>query len=87
VGVHQVEEATWLSPMVVVPKKNGKLKMVNFRKLSKTTKKTPYPLPFSIELLNTITWYETYSLLNGYSRYHQVSIAPKDRYKTTFIID
>ncbi len=38
-----VEEATWLSPIVVVPKKNGKLKKyINFEKLNATTKKDPY---------------------------------------------
>jgi hypothetical protein len=25
--------------------------------------------------------------LNEYSRYHKISIAPKDRYETTFVID
>jgi hypothetical protein len=45
-----VEEATWLSSIVVVPKKNGKLKIyVDFRKLNATTKKDPYPLPFTNE--------------------------------------
>jgi hypothetical protein len=56
---------------VVVPKKNGNLKIcVDFGKLNKITKKYPYHLPFSNEVLNTITGYEAYSLLNGYSRYH-----------------
>jgi hypothetical protein len=37
---------------VIVPKKIGKLKIcVDFRKLNKTTKKNPYPLPFSDEPL------------------------------------
>ncbi len=35
-----VEEATWLSPIVVVPKKNGKLKIyIDFKKLNIATKK------------------------------------------------
>ncbi len=39
-----VEEATWLSPIVKVPKKNGKLKIcIGFKKLNATTKKDPYP--------------------------------------------
>jgi hypothetical protein len=43
-----VEKATWLSPIVIVPKKNGKLKIyIDFRKLNATTKKDPYPLPFT----------------------------------------
>jgi hypothetical protein len=38
--IQLVEEATWLSPTVVVPKKNGKLKIcVDFKKLNNVTKK------------------------------------------------
>jgi hypothetical protein len=69
-------------------KKNGKLRVcVDSRKLNKATKKNPYPLPFFYEVLNTITGYEAYSFLDGYSGYHQIYIALEDRYKTTFIID
>jgi hypothetical protein len=50
-----VGEATWLSPIVVVPKKNGKLKIyIDFLKLNTTTKKDPYPLPFTYEVLNIV---------------------------------
>ncbi len=60
--IQSVEEATWLSPIVVVPKKNGKLGIcVDFRKLTTTTKKDPYPLLFTYEVLNTIVGYEAYS--------------------------
>jgi len=84
----QIVKATWLSPIVVVLKKNGKLKFcVDFRKLNKATKKNPYPLPFSNEVFNTIARYEAYSILDGYSRYHQISIALEDTFKITFVID
>ncbi len=66
--IQLVEEATWLSPIVVVPKKNGKLKIcVDFKKSNKATKKNPYLLPFSNEILNTIVGYEAYAFLDGYS--------------------
>ncbi len=55
------------------------------KKLNKATKKNPYPLPFFNEVLNTITWYEAYSFLDGYLRDHQIFIALEDRYKTTFV--
>jgi len=61
--------------------------LCGFKKLNKATKKDPYPLPFSNEVLNTVTRYETYSFLDRYSGYHQISIAFEDRYKTTFVID
>ncbi len=86
--IEYVEKTTWLSPIVVVPKKNGKLRIcINFKKLNAATKKDPYPLPFKDELLNTIARYEAYSFLDGYSRYHQISIALEDKYKTTFVTD
>ncbi len=84
--IQSVEEATWLSPIVVVPKKNGKLKIcIDFRKLNGTTNKDPYPLPFIDEVLNAVARYEVYSFLNGYSTYHQISIALEDKYKITFV--
>jgi hypothetical protein len=42
-------------------------------------------LPFFDEVLNIVVGYELYSLLDGYSRRHQIFIAPKDGYKTTFV--
>jgi len=71
-----------------VLKKNGKLNIcVDFRKLNKATKKDPYPLPFFDEVLNIVARYEAYLFLDGYLGHHQISIAPKDRYKTTFVKD
>jgi hypothetical protein len=41
--------------------------LYRFQKLYVTTKKDPYPLPFTYEVLNTIVGYEAYSFLDGYS--------------------
>ncbi len=84
--IQSVEEATWLSPIVVVPKQNGKLRIcINFKKLNVATKKDPYPLPFTNEVMNTLIGYEAYSFLNGYSRYHQISIALNDTLPSSLI--
>ncbi len=57
-----------MSPTIIVPKKNGKLKIyIDFRKLNEITKKDPYPLPFIDEMLNTIVGYEAYFFLDGYA--------------------
>ncbi len=83
-----VEETTWLSPIVRVPKKNGKLRMcIDFKKLNATTKKDPYPLPFMDEVLNIVVGNEAYSFLEGYSGYHQISIAREHKYNIAFVID
>jgi len=77
-----------LSPIVVVTQKNGKLRIyIDFRKLNASTKKDPYPLFFIDEVLNIVIGYKAYSFLDGYLGYHQISIALKDKYKMTFVID
>lgn len=56
-----VEGTTWLSPIVVVLKNNGKLKTyVDFKKFNTTTMKDPYSLPFTGEIVKFCT------LLNGF---------------------
>jgi hypothetical protein len=77
-----------LSPIVVVFKKNGKLRIcIDFKELNATTNKDPNPLPFINEMLNIVAGYETYSLLDGYLGYHQISMDLEDIYKITFVID
>jgi len=45
--IQPVNEATWLSPIMVVPRKKRKLRIcVDFKKLNKATKKNPYPFHF-----------------------------------------
>ncbi len=69
--IQPIKEATWLSPIMVAPKKNGKLRIcVNFKKLNKAIKKNPYPLPFSNEVLNIVTRYEAYSLFQIPSNFY-----------------
>ncbi len=84
--IQSLKETTWLSPIVIVPKKNGNLKIcIDFKKLNVATKKDPFPLPFIDEVMNTIMGYESYSFLDGYLGYHQILIAPKDKYKIAFV--
>jgi hypothetical protein len=42
--------------------------------------------PF-IKELDKVASHEVYSFLDGFSSYHQIMIAPKNKYKTTFIIN
>ncbi len=83
-----VEEVIWLSSIMVVPKKNRRLGIcLHFKKLNVVTKKDPYSLPFTNEVINTIVGDEVYTFMNEFSRYHQISIALEDQHKTTFVID
>ncbi len=59
--IKRVEEAIWLSPKVIVPKKDGKFRIcVNFRKFNVVTKKDPYQLPFTKEVINIVAGHEVY---------------------------
>jgi len=65
--IKPIKEATWLSPIVIVPKKNGKLKIyIDFRKLNATTNKDLYLLPFMDEVINTIMCMEFITFWIGF---------------------
>ena len=45
--IYPISDNKWVSPLVVVPKKNGKWKIcVDYRELNKATLKDYFPLPF-----------------------------------------
>jgi len=45
--IYPISESEWVSPLLLVPNKNGKWRIyVNYRELSKATKKDHFPLPF-----------------------------------------
>jgi hypothetical protein len=42
--IYPIETTQWLSPLVIIPKKNGKLQIcVDYCKLNVQTKKDPFP--------------------------------------------
>lgn len=74
-----------VSPLVVVPKKNGKWRIcVDYRELNKATQKNHSPLPFIDQVLETLAGNKLFSFLDGFSGYNQIQIAPKDQDKTNF---
>jgi hypothetical protein len=73
---------------MVIPPKNGKLKIyVDLRNFNATTKKEPYLLPFTNDVINTIVGHEIYTFMDGFLGYHHILIAPKDLHKIAFVID
>ncbi|MCO5551883.1 hypothetical protein L7F22_005389 [Adiantum nelumboides] len=86
--IAEVESSDWLFSIVVVSKKNGKLRIcVDFRKLNEQTIKDPFPLLFTDTMLDQVAGHEMYSFLDGYSEYNQISLAEEDRENTTFITE
>jgi len=47
----------------------------------------PFPTPFTDEVLGNVGGQEAYSFTDGFSRYHQIKITPKDISKTTFVTE
>jgi hypothetical protein len=57
---------------------------VDLRKLNDVCPHDPFPTPFIDEVLENVGEHEVYSFTYGFLGYHQINIAPEDRYKTTF---
>ncbi|CAN6700866.1 unnamed protein product [Malus baccata var. baccata] len=57
---------------------------IDYRKLNAMTRKDHFLLPFLDQMLERLAGYQFYCFLDGYSRYNQIVIAPKDQEKTTF---
>ena len=58
---------------------------INYRKLNTATRKDHYPLPFIDQTLDRLARHSHYCFLDRYSGYNQITIAPKDQKKSTFI--
>lgn len=83
-----MDKVTWLSPIVIVPKKNGTLRVcIDYKKLNAATMTDPFPIPFTDAMLDAVAGHEMYSFLDGFSGYNQVLMAPEDRVKTDFVTE
>ncbi|KAL7870478.1 hypothetical protein SRHO_G00079750 [Serrasalmus rhombeus] len=75
----------YASPIVLVKKKDGSLRMcVDYRQLNAKTRKDAFPLPRieeSLDALSGARWFSTLDLASGYN---QVPVAEEDRAKTAF---
>ena len=84
-GEIEDSHSPWSSPLVIVPKKDGTLRIcIDYRALNCVTVKDTYPLPRIDECLNSLAgalWYCTLDLASGY---HQVMFDEEDKAKTAF---
>ena len=83
--IYEIEHTEWVSPIVVVPKKNGKLRVcVNLKQVNAVTIRDNYPLPITDHVIERVAGKAAYSFLDGFSGYNQLSIALEDQHKTAF---
>jgi len=78
--------SAWTSPVVMVPKKNGKAQFcVDYRRLNNITKKDAYPLPRMEDCLESLGDSQVFASLDCTAGYWQVSLRKDDQEKTAFI--
>nr|GEZ94213.1 reverse transcriptase domain-containing protein [Tanacetum cinerariifolium] len=98
--IYPIFDSPWVSPVHYVPKKGGFTVVENeliptrlvtgwrvcidYRKLNEVTRKDHFPLPFMDQMLERLARNEYYYFLDGFSRYFQIPIDPRDQEKTTF---
>jgi len=83
--IYPISNSEWVSPLVLVRKKNGKWRIcVDYRELNKATKKDNFCLPFIDQVLDSLAGKKFFSFLDGFSGYNQIQIYPEDQDKTTF---
>lgn len=85
-GFIRPSNSPWATPCLLVPKKNGKDRMVvDYRELNKVTKKDAYPLPRLDELLDFLgkaAWFSSVDCMQGY---YQVPMEESSIPKTAFV--
>ena len=82
--IYPISDSKWVSPLVVVPKKNGKWRIcVDYRELNKANQKDHFPLSFIDQVLDTLAGKKLFSFLDGFSGHNQIQISPEDQDKTT----
>nr|GEV88142.1 reverse transcriptase domain-containing protein [Tanacetum cinerariifolium] len=57
---------------------------IDYRKLNEATRKDHFPLPFMDQMLERLEGNEYYCFLDGFSRYFQILIDPRNQEKSTF---
>lgn len=85
-GIIRESSSSYVSPVVLVKKKNGETRMcIDFRKLNSITTKDNYPLPCiddQIDRLEGATYFTSLDLRSGY---HQIPLEENSKPFTAFV--
>lgn len=79
-------ESPFSSPIVVVRKKNGDVRVcIDYRKLNTQTVKDSYALPNLEESFSELTGSRWFSVLDLKSGFYQIEMEEADKHKTAFV--
>lgn len=85
-GIIRESESPFSSPIVVVRKKNGDIRLcIDYRKLNLQTIKDAYALPNLEETFSALTGSKWFSVLDLKSGYYQIEVEEADKPKTAFV--
>lgn len=85
-GVIRESESSFSSPIVVVKKKNGNIRLcIDYRKLNLQTIKDAYALPNLEESFSALIGSQWFSVLDLKSGYYQIEMHEADKPKTAFV--
>jgi hypothetical protein len=85
--IREIKEAAWLTPPVMVEKKDTKIyrMCIDFTALNKHCPKDYFPLPQIDQIIDFTAGCECLSFLDAYSGYNQIRLKVEDEDKTVFI--
>ncbi|VDI17945.1 Hypothetical predicted protein [Mytilus galloprovincialis] len=76
----------WTSPIVVVPKKNGDIRIcVDMRRANLAVMRERYPIPTVDEVIQDLNQSKVFSKLDIKLAYHQIELTPESRQITCFM--
>lgn len=85
-NVIRESESPFASPIVVVKKKNGDIKLcIDYRKLNRQSIRDAYALPNIEEAFSAFTGSKWFSVMDLKSGYYQVEMEEEDKFKTAFV--
>ena len=85
-GIIQPSNSPWVSPIVLVKKKDGGLRIcVDYRALNSLTKADRFPLPRIADLLDRLGRFRFFTTLDLAAGFWQVKVDKESREKTAFV--
>uniref|UniRef100_A0A669DKA6 Gypsy retrotransposon integrase-like protein 1 n=1 Tax=Oreochromis niloticus TaxID=8128 RepID=A0A669DKA6_ORENI len=85
-GIIRESESPFSSPIVVVHKKNGDVRLcIDFRKLNLQTIRDAYALPNLEESFSALAGSQWFSVMDLKSGYYQIEMCEEDKPKTAFV--